>query len=91
MYIYILFSYIYYLSLLLLLGMGDPWVPETHVGTGLGQMLHPSWVMGFLIGLYNFYGYRFRIVKPAGLCPLPSLILRHMHMFGALNIDKKNN
>jgi hypothetical protein len=53
----------------LLSDMGDPWVPETHVGTGLGKILHPSWVMGFLMGSFNFYGHA------SGLCPLPSFNL----------------
>jgi len=31
-------------------GMGNPWVPETRMGMGMGTELYPCMGMGFLMG-----------------------------------------
>jgi hypothetical protein len=53
----------------------DPWATRGYPltdGFGFGQNFIPTMAIGFLMDLNNFRGHRFRIAKPANLCPLPS-------------------
>jgi hypothetical protein len=56
--------------------VGNPWVPANPMGGRFGQNFKPVMGTGFLMGIDTFHGYVFGMEKkPAGLYPLPSLVV----------------
>jgi hypothetical protein len=56
-----------------LLGIGNPRVPITRSGMGMGVYLYPSTGIGFLTGMFFFMGTGMGSLYPVGTYLLPSL------------------
>jgi hypothetical protein len=50
--------------------MGNPGVPITRSGTGMGAHLYLSVGMGFLMGIFFLCGHGYRFVVPSGYIPV---------------------
>ena len=55
-------------------GTGNPWVPVTRSGTGMGVYLYPSAGMGFLTGMFSLRGHGYGLVIPSGYVPVAIFI-----------------
>jgi hypothetical protein len=54
-------------------GTGNPWVPVTRSGTGMGTNLYPSAGTGFLMGVFFLRGHGYGLVVPNGYVPVAIL------------------
>lgn len=52
------------------MGTGDPWVPANPMVMGLGHILNPSWVIGFLTDGFYVCGHGFGMAKPNRFVPV---------------------
>ena len=51
-------------------GTGNPRVPVTRAGTGMGTNMYPSAGMGFLAGVFFLRGHGYGLVVPSGYVPV---------------------
>lgn len=81
-------------------GMGNPRVPVTRSGTGMGTNLYPSAGMGFLTGVFFLRGHGFGLVVPSGYIPVAILrcgvvasvvmaLLAHYWWFASCPVERR--